>query len=475
MLAFAMCDARPSSSSGGSRSFSSPSRSYSSPSRSSSPSSGGWGSSSKPSSTSPSSGWGSSSKPSGGSSYTHSNADDALSNKVKQSGSSPITRSHAEEEHRNVSAPRPSNNGVSRPVRTNVHYRYTSEPSVWPSGLPRSYYYGGYHYNVIYDPFYHGYGWYVGSRWFYYDVMFNAANAVAYNNAYNNQPVAVYSNGDSGAAAGIVYGMLVIIGLVVVFVIIAATITWYNNYRETRRYNTPVDYSPTTYSTPRSTYLPATSVKPNSKLDKWTGKADITRVSPGNVIGLKDALSMEDARKLNPKSNALGVTVTHVTRVQEKNGFATWTFIHGKSETGQALLIGVKDVDGNRDIVCYTLDVTGTRRELINAGNNWLFVSPDDVSNYNPMDLAYTSWFSRKLDGDNEDVYEQKEQGELHGVATFNPVRPGPETLATVVEYACGRTQACDQYLVAELGLGKQTIVEGWWGARVDAKDIVLT
>ena len=223
-------NAGPSSSRSFSRSSSSSSRSttsYSKPSGGSSGSSSGWGSSSKsttaPSSSSSSgksSGWGSSSSSSpskssfsdssgstskitpnsssssskssgfsnssdnngwgnstksGLNSYkTPSATDTALQNKSIQKGTAYASRADAVD-------------NFSSKYSSKYTSRYTSEPFFRPSHIPRSTYYNGSNYTVIYNSGYGGYGFYGPSgAWIAYDVMRDTImlNALMNNNGY---------------------------------------------------------------------------------------------------------------------------------------------------------------------------------------------------------------------------------------------------------------------------------------------------
>ena len=52
--------------------------------------------------------------------------------------------------------------------------KYSSEPASRPAYIPSSYAYNNRSYNVVYDRSYGGYGYYVGSRWYYYDAFTDA-------------------------------------------------------------------------------------------------------------------------------------------------------------------------------------------------------------------------------------------------------------------------------------------------------------
>ncbi len=359
-------------------------------------------------------------------------------------------------------------------------YHYDYEPSVWPMGLPRSYYYGGYSYNIMWDPFYRGYGWYgPGGVWMYYDgvatgmAMANGGGGVV---ATGSGPVYVRSSFPW-------IGFWITILLLFTIFVIVGLIVSYNNRRrrgfeysdEGPRRTTGIDMSDIEAELakdppPRTSYVAAPTVKENTTLDKMRGKADVTRVAPGDTISLRDVINMRDVKD---GAKGMAVRVVNITRFQDKDGLAVFTFIRGRSAIDQALYILVKDVDQDRAITCYTEHLAGTRDELLAADANWLFVNPGTES-FKPMELDYTSWFKQALDGENEDIYNRKKQGVIHGTATFNPERRGQsELLGTLVEYRTDQLRDLNQYLILELGNGDRSNVETFWGWELRDADVV--
>lgn len=481
MCSVAVLTARPTSSSrssgssgsSGSHSSYGSSRTYSSPSHSSSSSGSGSSSSHVSGGSSSSKAWGSSttftsqSSKNWGSSTTstpvaRTPAETTLNRAINQTSSTAggVSRAAATQERATAMAPRPAAAG---PVpagynastdyytaRTYVHY-YDVQPSIWPIGIPTFYMYRGYRYSVMWDPFYHSYGWYMPDRsWVYYDSMLPAAAAIA-----PIAPAVVVHTRQSffGGLFGVIFFL--------VFIALILAIIW---YLVTRPRRTAVAYdAPAT---------PGPQERPSYKAPVAT-RDDLGRLTQGSVIRLTDASSMEDAIKLAPSSTGLFVTVNHVLTVREKNDLCQWTLINATSEwENQELLIKVKQVGAQRDVVCYTRDIEGSRPDLLAQNHFFLFGQPADENNFDPMELRYAKQFARELDGKQEDTFALIHPHELHGSAVYRPPQAGvTEVLATIAEWR-NVARETNEYIAIETGNGASSNVETWWGDRVAANEI---
>lgn len=162
---------------------------------------------STPSWSSRSGSWSGSSKPS----YSRlSEADKALADKAKQSGTSYSTRGDAEKAFREKYA-------------SQYTTSYAAEPTARPTYVPTTTVYGGNTYNIIYDRNHRGYGYYRGTDWVMYDALMDAAilNNLMNSHSYYYPRQVEYVNTGSDAdafAAGTVL-LLIVGGLLVVAVI----------------------------------------------------------------------------------------------------------------------------------------------------------------------------------------------------------------------------------------------------------------
>ncbi len=102
---------------------------------------------------------------------------------------------------------------------------FTIEPRIRPTYIPTYYSHGGIRYNVIYDPYYHSYGyWGAGHVWFAYSVMNDSLmmnslmNQHGYYNDYGGSNAPYYHG---NWAFGIAFSICMIL-LVIVFITILA-------------------------------------------------------------------------------------------------------------------------------------------------------------------------------------------------------------------------------------------------------------
>ena len=316
------------------------------------------------------------------------------------------------------------------------------------------YLYGGYRHHVVWNPFYHSYGWFSPNNdWIYYDSVaapLPVEVAVAPNAVLNPSPPAtsVFTQFLNFAFVAVLIG----------FAAIAVIYVWRAPGPK------PTDNPP---PAPRKTYM-APDVGPDG------GHPGRGRLKKGCVIQLTDPISMEDAHKVDAHATALNVIVDQVLKVREAHDLCSWTLIYGMSEfEDQPLLIKIKEFEGQRSITCYTKDVEGTRQELVESNNCFMFSRPLDESNFVPMELRYAHEFKRNLDGDQEETFRLIHPSELHGSANYLDGTAGQEMLATIAEWRNANRQD-NGYIVVETGTGNSSNVEGWWGDSVSPDEIVL-
>lgn len=194
-------------------------------------------------------------------------------------------------------------------------------------------------------------------------------------------------------------------------------------------------------------------------------------VKPKDMILLSDQQALEDSMKAGLGPNPLEYSVSEIITVKDFNGFGTWTFFNLKP-TGvkQELLLLCKEVDSNLDLRIYyqTEFQPGSRKDIINRGDFFLFQQPEDLSNFQPKDLKYTNDLTQ---GDNQ--WDMKGFGEMHGHASFNPTKTGFYTVtATIVEYLLSKGDTQDtEVLILELG-NDDTLITLYAGCAVNLTEI---
>jgi hypothetical protein len=204
----------------------------------------------------------------------------------------------------------------------------------------------------------------------------------------------------------------------------------------------------------------------------------IERLRKGDIVHLRDAQSMRDAEKLGTGSRGLRCEVTSTAQVRESHDLATWTFVRLQAPK-QELLLMVKRVDQDETVYCFYPDQVeaGTRNEIIDRGDKWVYQPPENPADFNPMRLSYTGDMVRHWGDGKDDTYLQKAQRELHGEWVEAPARSGVGVLtATVVEYRCDNPeQENPEWLVLEVGSKNSSRVEFWMGAPIERQEAVLS
>lgn len=174
-------------------------------------SSGSSASAPPPSSSSRSNSWGSSQR--APSSAPTSGADKVFAEKAKASGTSYQSRGQAED-------------AFKKQYSSTYTTKFSSEPTARPNYVPNTYVYNNQSYNVIYDRSYGGYGYYVGSRWYYYDAFTDAVILSSLMNRHNYHytghapPGSTVYVSDGGSAGWVIGGIL--LGLLLIFVFVIA-------------------------------------------------------------------------------------------------------------------------------------------------------------------------------------------------------------------------------------------------------------
>lgn len=346
--------------------------------------------------------------------------------------------------------------------------RYDSEPSYWPSYISRRVYYRNRPLVVVYNRGYGGYGFYDSyGTWIFYNSILNQPDyRVTYVNSTNqNVPV---------QPTVIVQERSYFWTFFFVLIVIAAIIwgVWYL-----------IPSRKTATTEPRQP-VPPTPPQDDPKPAKNSHKS-IVDVQPGDSLVLTDPQAMADAAELG-YTGGLPAKVKTISTITEENNRAVWTLIRvetskagGEPDETQELVIMVKTVDQEQSIsVLMADDVNpGTRHELIERGDNWVFQKSSKKS-YEINDLKYATEIKKTWNVDNsEDIYIQKEQGELHGTVVENPVRSGISQLtATIVEYVSSRKENDNPLLVVlEIGSSKFSYVEFLIGTDIQANQVRVT
>jgi hypothetical protein len=261
--------------------------------------------------------------------------------------------------------------------------------------------------------------------------------------------------------------------LVMFLVIVVALLIAYACYQFYKGFLAkPAPADPQAQPPPPSAPPQSVAVKPLLPSAPTTASWD--SVTKGTQLLFSDPISLEDARSLHSSATSLEVTVNRVLRVKEEKDLCEWFFVYGTSEfEDQEVLLKVKLVDGEQDFACFTRDVEGSREELIDRDECFLFSEPSEEGQ-DPQSLRYAAAFTRKLADDREDSFNKTHSHELHGRGTYQPVERGIESVFTTVMEWTNVDREGNQYLALETGNGKISNVEGWWGDRLFVNHIAI-
>jgi len=433
----------------------------------SSHSSGGWGSSSSggskswgTSGTSSSSGrgWGSSSS---SSSPKLSDADRALASKAQSNGTLFSNRSEAVNDFRSKYGSQYTSN-------------FASQPSVRPDYIPQSTNVNGTTYNINYNSGYGSYGYMMGGRWMVYNALADAAmlSVLMPRHSYYYPPQGYASGGYSSSGPScFTWIILLLVFVAVVWIIRKFFASRQPQVQVTTSYGSPQPISYNRAPPAKAPWMSPAKPPAKSGSDSYTPEY-WQALKTGTIVTLNDELAMQESQEKLGKVGGLSYTIIETRRLRESRDMASWTMHQLKGNYApfdtQRLWLVVKVVDREMSLGVFeqVKELSpGTRKQLVNRGDIWLFQKPKDENNFLCNDLLYTMDITRNING-SDVVYSQKPQGELHGMLSVDPPQSGVgQTMATIVEYATDVETDNTELLVLEIGDsddgGNITIYEG--------------
>jgi hypothetical protein len=197
-------------------------------------------------------------------------------------------------------------------------------------------------------------------------------------------------------------------------------------------------------------------------------------IKPGDVILISDQQSLEDSVKAGLGMKPLQYTVVEITEMNEMSNLATWIFYRLKpTAVQQELMLMCKLVDSEMDVrLYYETDFTpGSRSEIIQRGDLFLFQAPTDPDNFKASELNYSMDLTHE-----GNRWVKKDFGEMHGEISCNPPKSGlTDMVATVVEYLLVEGQSLDtDILITEIGKGAEGLVKMFAGCTINTMEIQI-
>ncbi len=370
--------------------------------------------------------------------------------------------------------------------------KFPQQPANRPGHIPQSTTINGQNYPVQYDRNQGGYGSWVGNRWSAYDVMRDSLMLNALmgqrNYSYGGDPgygsssrPEYYRNSTSNAGGkdndsgggGLILLIILAIG---------AYIIWkYLKSRAATQKN-PFTSGRTTTTEGGAVVPPARDLS-TSTMDK-SQAADWLAVKPNSIVTISDEQGIADSMKRGLGVRGIDYTVKSVAEMKQLDALSTHLFFTLHDEEQVAYLL-VKIVDENIDLGLYIeVDglVPGSRQEIVDRGDLWLFQAPANPDHFDVSDLRFTTTINQTLpgvDGGAEElvVYDIKGQGELQCDYKEQPPRTGMaegQGLATIVEYNTQQQVENPEFLILEVGKrrSKQSYIQFYIGCPIKFSEV---
>jgi len=178
---------------------------------------------------------------------------------------------------------------------------------------------------------------------------------------------------------------------------------------------------------------------------------------PGSTILLKDERSMMQMLQAGGSLQPMECVVDEITRIVVNEGVGEFLICHmpnsvDPDENGTDLWFASLFVDGNHDHRLYFEPADrfepGTRDEILDRGDNFIFLPPEDPDDFVPTDLEFTG---NTFHGDDE--YDSNGRPTLFGDAIVEPRMTGmqDEMFAAIRELS---SPGCDnpEMMIIEIG-----------------------
>lgn len=167
----------------------------------------------------------------------------------------------------------------------------------------------------------------------------------------------------------------------------------------------------------------------------WTG------IVPEDTVTLNDLQLMKQfMEKLDDVTRGADFEVEKVQRVTENDNACEWVIVQiYSSEIDARYWLVALIVDNNIGLrIYFQLDdlPPGTRDEYIEKEYFWLFGQPENIDDFNPMDLEYAADFAINMDDRKDVPFEELGEGAFACSLQERPVPSGSgKMLVMVKEY----------------------------------------
>ncbi len=363
-------------------------------------------------------------------------ADRALAEKAKAAGTSFSSREDAVRAFRAKEG-------------TNYSTNFDQEPSSRPSYVPQSTTVGGQNVVIVFSPEYRGYGYFSGGAWRPYSVWDDPYQADYLMRSRN-----YYYGGYGGGGFSMFWTFLIL-------ALLAFGAYHLFRFMKSRDRGHGMAAAGALGAAGTAGAAAGSSGKEAPVYDKdnpdfWR------RMKPKSIVTLSDAQSLQDSMDEGKGPKPRDYVVKEIQSIKESSGLAEWLFFRLEGGS-QPLWLMAKIVDRDMDVRIYFEApgfAPGNRRDVLDAGMDWLFQPPPDRSDFGLNDLAYTTEISFTEESGKVVPFRRKPQGDLYGESTYLPKRSGIDKLLTaVVEY--GAVSECDNPELVLIEAGDENSPEG--------------
>ncbi len=183
-------------------------------------------------------------------------------------------------------------------------------------------------------------------------------------------------------------------------------------------------------------------------------------ILPGSTITLSDAQAISDSMERGEGVRGIDYIVESVWKVREEDALAEWLLFKLDAED-QELYLVAKIVDRDVELRVYFEPgefEPGNRREIVERGDTWLFLEPENPEDFKFDELEFVPEIEWTVEGEDDGderriVYRRKGQGTLYGTCTTTPPLSGlGRMMATVVEYSTSQEFENPELMLLELG-----------------------
>jgi len=178
-----------------------------------------------------------------------------------------------------------------------------------------------------------------------------------------------------------------------------------------------------------------------------------TRLSIGDILNVSDSQGIEDTMDRGEGLDGTEYTIANIRHFKDSNGIAD-RIIFDLEGPDQDVLLVIKIV--GKEIskrLYYEVEEfdSGSRADVVKSGGSWLFKEPDDLEDFEFVDLEYNEVLELDIDGDDVE-FEQVQPGTFNGACTYDESLNGlgNPTFMSITEYSTDEERKNPFFMIIE-------------------------